>query len=223
VTSLCCLSPHLLVRHGAVQSQISPKKPFSGDQTRPDTITSWYIVCHELPRGKGVTERPKILVVDDDDVIRALFKHILEQAGAEVSLAQDGMTAVKIASEENPDLVIVDGLLPKMHGFLVCKEIKDRAPNTKVVIVTGIYTKLTYRWEVKIQYHADDLLQKPVAPAELLACIDRHLPGRLSVARPSLSSFDGQARSTQDDSSANSRCASSKEIDPDPVLRVVNL
>lgn len=202
---------------------MSLQATLSDDQPRSVIRPRWYIVCHTEPRGKSVSERAKILVVDDDDVIRALFKRTLEQAGAEVLLAQDGVSAVKISSEEKPNLVITDGLLPKMHGFLVCKEIKERDPGIKVIIITGIYTKLTYRWQVKVDYLADDLLQKPVTPAELLACIERHLPGRLATNRPASKLDERQASSIQNSSTANSPLTLPDEAENDPAARSFNL
>jgi DNA-binding response OmpR family regulator len=92
-----------------------------------------------------------------------------------VILAEDGLSGVEKATSEKPDLVITDGLLPKLHGFLACKAIKALHPAPKVILLTGIYTKMTYKWEVKAQYGADDLLTKPTRPADLLACVEKHL------------------------------------------------
>jgi DNA-binding response OmpR family regulator len=119
--------------------------------------------------------RRKILVVDDEKVVRDLLKTVLERADYEVILAEDGLSGVELAASERPDLVIADGLLPKLHGFLACKAIKSLNPAPKVILLTGIYTKPTYKWEVKHAYQADDLLAKPTKPADLLACIARHL------------------------------------------------
>lgn len=117
----------------------------------------------------------KILVAEDEPITRGLFKVVLETAGYEVILAEDGAAAVEKAASEHLDLVITDGLLPKLHGFLVCQAIKALDPAPKVIISTGIYTKMTYKWEVKNKYQADDLLIKPVSPADLLLCVAKHL------------------------------------------------
>ena len=63
-----------------------------------------------------------------------------------------------------------------MHGFLACKKIKGFTRPPKVIILTAIYKKPSYRSEVKNEYSADDLLLKPFTVAELLACIQKHLP-----------------------------------------------
>ncbi|MCI0486291.1 MAG: response regulator [Blastocatellia bacterium] len=122
-------------------------------------------------------KRRKILVVDDDRLTREIMIRTLSKAGYEVITASDGLTAVEIAETEKPDLVLTDGLLPKMHGFLVCEAIKAFEAPPKVVVITGVYTKPTYKWEVKSQYGADEILLKPVAPSVLLEMVEKQLRG----------------------------------------------
>jgi DNA-binding response OmpR family regulator len=117
----------------------------------------------------------RILVAEDEPITRGLFKLVLENAGYEVILVEDGAAAAEKAASEHPDLVITDGLLPKLHGFLVCQALKALNPAPKVIIATAMYTKMTYKWEVKNKYQADDLLIKPVSPADLLQCVEKHL------------------------------------------------
>ena len=118
----------------------------------------------------------KVLVADDDRVTREIIGGILTRAGHEVVFAEDGKSAVEKTSTEKPDLVFIDGLMPKMHGFLACKAIKELDTPPKVILLTGIYTKPAYKWEAKGSFGADDLLTKPSSPEELLACIEKHLP-----------------------------------------------
>lgn len=117
----------------------------------------------------------KILVADDDPPLRKVLGKILTDAGYEVILAEDGQIAVEKATAHKPDLVITDGLMPRMHGFLACKSIKELQSPPKVIVLTAIYTKMNYKWEVKEKYGADDMLTKPFEVSELLACIERHL------------------------------------------------
>jgi CheY-like chemotaxis protein len=117
----------------------------------------------------------RILVADDDPPLRRVLGKILTSAGYEVVLVEDGKAAVEKAAEIKPDLVITDGLMPKMHGFLVCKALKEMQPAPKVIMLTAVYTKLNYRFEARDRYGADDLLTKPFEVANLLKCIERHL------------------------------------------------
>lgn len=122
----------------------------------------------------------RILIADDDRMTRKMLWAILNKAGYDVVIAEDGQAAVELAASETPDLVLTDGLLPKLHGFLVCKTIKEMDAPPKVIILTGVYTKPTYRWEAKKEYGADDILLKPIKPEELLACIEKHLAAAAS-------------------------------------------
>ena len=116
-----------------------------------------------------------ILVVDDDRFMRELLDMILTRAGYEVSFAEDGRTAISKVQDERPDLVLIDGLLPQLHGFYACKAIKELDAPPKVILHTAVYTKPTYKWEVKREYGADDMLSKGGKSADLLACIEKHL------------------------------------------------
>lgn len=122
----------------------------------------------------------KILVADDDRITREIIGVILTRAGHEVVFAEDGKSALEMASSERPDLVFIDGLMPKMHGFLACKAIKELESPPKVILLTGVYTKVSYKSEAKGSFNADDLLKKPCGPEELLACLEKHLPAEES-------------------------------------------
>jgi DNA-binding response OmpR family regulator len=157
----------------------------------------------------------RILVADDDPVTREMLKTILTLAGYEVILAEDGLSAVERAETDQPDLVIIDGLLPKLHGFLACRAIKELNPAPKVILYTGIYTKPSYKWEVKHQHRADDLLAKPTNHADLLACVEKHLAGLPEIDRPE----PRQAPEAIENSPAASRLVAStvnRRLEPPP-------
>ncbi|HLG16783.1 MAG TPA: response regulator [Blastocatellia bacterium] len=119
----------------------------------------------------------RILIVDDDRSTRELMTLMLTHEGHDMLFAEDGKEAVEIAATEKPDVVLMDGLLPKLHGFLACKAIKEMADPPKVILVTGVYTKPTYKWEVRRLYQADDILFKPLDLTELASAIDRVVSG----------------------------------------------
>ena len=132
---------------------------------------------HELINNQPRTTagKTRVLVIDDDRSTRFLLRQILTHADFEVLEAEDGEVGLRMAAEEKPALVLVDGLLPKMHGFLVCKAIKELDCPPRVIVLTAVYRKITYRWEVKTEYGADELLIKPINGPELVSCIERVL------------------------------------------------
>jgi len=132
-----------------------------------------------------MSAKRKILVVDDEAMLREMFKFILEQANYEVIVASDGISGVAKSKYEKPDLVILDGLMPKMHGFLACEAIKKQEQAPKVILLTGVYTNPRYKLEAKYQYNADEFLTKPISPGDLLACVEKLLAS-LSQHRPEL-------------------------------------
>jgi DNA-binding response OmpR family regulator len=122
-----------------------------------------------------IMERKKILVVEDDRATQYILRAMLERAGYVVLLSGDGQSAFDLVKNEKPDLVLTDALIPKMHGFLLSKAIKALPTPPKVIILSGVYTNLTYQLGGKSDYGADDYLKKPIEENELLSCIRKHL------------------------------------------------
>ncbi len=80
--------------------------------------------------------RPKILLVDDSEVVRMTMKMILHKGGKyELIEAKDGREAVAIASEELPDLILMDVVMPNMTGYEACKELRSRDATKKTPII----------------------------------------------------------------------------------------
>jgi CheY-like chemotaxis protein len=126
--------------------------------------------------GKGERRR-RILLADDDPPLRKVIGKILAQAGYEVITVEDGLSAVEWTMKVRPDLVITDVLMPKMNGFQVCKAIKELSPAPKVILLSGIYSKPSYRHQARKEYGADDLLPKPFEVSALLARIKHYIYG----------------------------------------------
>src|SRR5262245_17802895 len=120
-------------------------------------------------------KKKKVLVADDDSALRKVLWKILTRAGYEVITAADGAAALERATGERPDLVITDALMPKMHGFQVCQEIKRLGQAPKVIMLTAVYTNLSFKREACSRYGADDFLTKPFEVTELLGCIENQL------------------------------------------------
>lgn len=111
----------------------------------------------------------RVLVVDDEDVIRELIVFNLQQQGFETIEAADGQEALKQVEGEHPDLIILDLMLPKMDGLEVCQKIRYSKEHAHIPIIM-----LTARGEevdrvLGLEMGADDYVTKPFSPRELLA------------------------------------------------------
>jgi len=101
----------------------------------------------------------KILVVDDDFMIRNLLEEFLVGEGYDVILASNGEEALK-KMKESPALVLLDIMMPDMHGLKVLDRIKEMAPSTEVIMVTGL-NEHTVALE-GIKRGAFDYITKPI-------------------------------------------------------------
>ena len=79
----------------------------------------------------------KILVVDDDDLIRDLIYEILEPQGFNIILAENGNRAIEILSKESVDLIITDIIMPDKEGIETIIDIKKKLPNAKIIAMSG--------------------------------------------------------------------------------------
>jgi len=114
----------------------------------------------------------KILVVDDDDALREMVGLVLNAAGYHTVFAADGLSAVEVFKSEEPDLVLLDIMLPGQSGIEVCKQIRSLS-GTPIVMLTA-------KGETEDVVHgleagADDYVVKPHNGAELLARIKARL------------------------------------------------
>ena len=116
-------------------------------------------------------KRMKILFINDDPDFSEANRLILEQAGYEVLLAQDGKTGLDKAKKLGPDLIILDVILPDVNGYSICRELKDD-PNYSaipIVLLTAIGAKPdSYAEHIASQHKADAFFDKSVQPQKLL-------------------------------------------------------
>ncbi len=110
-------------------------------------------------------ERSKILVVDDEAVIREGVRRILERSGMEVATSSGGRAALAMAQETDFDLVVTDLKMPGMNGIEVLKAIKVLQPEVPVIIITGFSTVDTAVEAMK--NGAFDYIAKPFTPDQL--------------------------------------------------------
>ena len=108
----------------------------------------------------------KILVVDDEVSLQETLTYKLEKEGYQVEVAGDGLTALELARSTNPDLVILDVMLPGMDGFEVCRTLRQET-NIPVLMLTARDDEIDR--VVGLEVGADDYLPKPFSMRELIA------------------------------------------------------
>ncbi len=110
------------------------------------------------------SHKGKILVVDDESAIRRILSTRLSMVGYEVALAADGREALEIFSSVNPDLVVLDVMMPELNGLEVCQELR-KTTDIPIIMLTAlgdVADRIT-----GLQLGADDYLPKPFSPKEL--------------------------------------------------------
>jgi phosphate regulon transcriptional regulator PhoB len=119
-----------------------------------------------------------ILVVDDEEPIQELLRFNLEKEGNKVWLAKDGQEALDQVEKEQPDLIVLDVMLPGMDGLEVCRRLRQNPKFQEIPIIM-----LTAKGEeidkvLGLELGADDYMTKPFSPRELLARIKARLRRR---------------------------------------------
>lgn len=127
----------------------------------------------------------KILVVDDDPDIRDVLEDLLEGEGFEVVTANDGAESLEAIKKENPDLVILDLLMPVMDGFAVCKQLQDprwsKWKDVPILILTSVREEVSqrrYELETGLSMNVDDYIEKPIEPDVVLDRVKKLLARR---------------------------------------------
>ena len=107
----------------------------------------------------------KILVVDDEPVVRGFLRELLTEEGYEVILASNGEEAIDLAKIEDPEVILLDINMPGIDGIEVCKRLKAQEETRYIPII--IVTALDDRGFIAYFEGADDFVTKPFNPVEL--------------------------------------------------------
>lgn len=108
----------------------------------------------------------KILIIEDDETLNSILKYNLEKEGYRVITAFDGLQGLKFARDENPDLIILDLMLPKMDGLEVCRILRKDI-TVPIIMLTAKAEEIDKI--VGLELGADDYMTKPFSIRELLA------------------------------------------------------
>jgi len=144
-----------------------------------------------VPRPEGSPAR--VLAVDDEEAILDLIQKALGSRQIEVVRATRGRQALDQLRATQPDVVLLDAMLPEIHGFEICSKIKssDSFKHIPVIIISAIYTGWNLASDVKRLYGADDYMSKPFRVVELVRKVEEQL--EKTKAKPRAHSVVDQA------------------------------
>jgi DNA-binding response OmpR family regulator len=123
---------------------------------------------------KTESKRQRVLIVDDDHEIVESVKFALEASGYEVLVARDGNQGLAMAEKEDPDLVVLDMMMPKRSGFLVLEKLRRTRPvPLRVIMITANEGSRHKAYAEMLG--VDDYIRKPFAMDRLMESVKRLL------------------------------------------------
>lgn len=115
----------------------------------------------------GADRKPRILIVEDEPAMVAGLRDNFEYEGYQVISAEDGVSGLERALADDPDLVLLDVMMPKMSGLDLCKQLKARRPSVPIIMLTARGQEIDK--VVGLELGADDYITKPFSVRELMA------------------------------------------------------
>ena len=130
-------------------------------------------------------EKPSILIVDDDPDILDGILMILESQDYHLRTARDGVMCLELLSEEKPDLLILDLLMPRMDGWGVIREVRSQPQfsDMPIMVLTTVIedaSRRRYELETGVSMDIQAYIEKPAKPTQLLEQIEKHLQWKMT-------------------------------------------
>ena len=132
-------------------------------------------------------DRKTALIVEDEKNIVDILRFNLQREGFATLEAYDGETGLRLAMEENPDILLLDVMLPKMNGFDVCRRLREQGNNLPVLILTAREEEADK--VLGLEIGADDYITKPFSMRELMARVKANIR-RTSMKMDASSTMD---------------------------------
>ena len=132
----------------------------------------------------------KILIVDDEKNIVDIIAFNLKKEGYQILKAADGAEGVQLAMEENPDLILLDIMMPKMDGYEACKKIREKK-HTPIIMLTARAEEVDK--VLGLELGADDYVTKPFGVRELMARVKANLRRQIVQEEASATETEGIA------------------------------
>jgi two-component system chemotaxis response regulator CheY len=117
--------------------------------------------------------KTKVLVVEDEKIISMQISRLLDKAGYDVvGIASNGLEAIDKATQLNPDVILMDLVMPRMNGIDTIKKINGTNPNTYIIVVTGLHSQNTLL--EALEAGAKDGIFKPFKEEEILNAVEKY-------------------------------------------------
>lgn len=144
-----------------------PEVPGTLMAQQPEPIITGY---------QGATDKPqKILMVDDFKENCLVLKRLLEPIGFEVQMANSGLECIKMARRYQPDLILMDLVMPEVDGFEATRRLRQMPDLKQVIIIAVSASAFDYHQHQSIEAGCDDFIAKPVRANKLFECLEKHL------------------------------------------------
>jgi DNA-binding response OmpR family regulator len=182
----------------------------------PDEVSSVTNLPEELRSGAtkaasaaSTSGGKLILVVDDEEEIRKLLKRLLTQKGFRVIEADRGLLALRLVKDHVPDLIILDAMLPELHGFDIARRIKGSAKygQIPIIMVSAVYRGWRIAEDLKQSYGIEEYLEKPFRIADVMDAVQRLVARE---ERPSSPARDPEYLSSEAEKALNEGIAAYK-------------
>ena len=124
-----------------------------------------------------VQGNPLVLVVDDEHYMCNILRRILEKEGYKVITAPEGTTALKLTEENNPDVILLDLMMPGIDGREVCRRVRELFPAIQIIYFTAKVEPIDTLKLRELRSEADAFIAKPATSRKILSGISRVLQG----------------------------------------------
>jgi CheY-like chemotaxis protein len=130
-------------------------------------------VAQKLPTADGKL----ILVVDDEEDIRKMLRRLLSEKGHRVIEADRGLLALRMVKENAPDLIILDAMLPELHGFDIARRLKgsEKYGSIPIIMISAVYRGWRIAEDLRQNYGITEYLEKPFRISDVITAVSRAL------------------------------------------------
>jgi DNA-binding response OmpR family regulator len=148
-----------------------------------------------LPAPASESNKRRVLVVDDSDDIRELLVRVFRERDYEVFESARGHDALQKVRSCAPDVLVLDAMLPEIHGFDICRRIKGsrRYGHIPIVMVSAVYRGWRFAEDLKRSYGVAEFLEKPFRIGEILGAVERAIDGKARADGAEPEPVTGQA------------------------------